>query len=169
MPTTPGSAGLTAPYGKVVTVAPADTGVSGPRGVIGYVPESQGQDAVLTPHGDAVTVQANTAGMASKAQAPNSRTTADGTTTAGSSTVGSATMAWTNSDIFRYLTGTGIPAGSVIVAVASDGKSCTINTTATATGATITLVTKDQNGYPTDARMKDMGTALVQPINPNNS
>lgn len=68
-----------------------------------------------------------------------SRQVADGTSTSASTTVGSATAAFSRSDIGTPITGTGIPAGAVIVSVATDGTSCTLSAAATATGSGVTL------------------------------
>lgn len=68
-----------------------------------------------------------------------SRTIANGGTTNASPTVTAATATFVAGDIGKPITGAGIPAGARIVAVASDGLSCTISAAATAAGTGVSL------------------------------
>lgn len=64
------------------------------------------------------------------------RTVADGVTTSGSPTITSATAAFSVDDIGKPISGTGIPAASTIIAVAST-TSATLSANASATGTAI--------------------------------
>lgn len=69
-----------------------------------------------------------------------SRSVTDGVTST-NTTLGSAAADFTDADIGKDVSGTGIAAGSQITAVASDGSSATLSaaTTATATGVTVVI------------------------------
>jgi hypothetical protein len=68
------------------------------------------------------------------------RTVTDGATTSGSAAISSSTAAFSGDDIGKPISGTGIPAGATIIAVAS-GTAATLsaNASATGTGVTFTL------------------------------
>lgn len=66
------------------------------------------------------------------------RTVADGVTTSGSPIITSATAAFTQADVGRGITGTGITGGTTILSVQSTS-SATLSGNATATGTTVSL------------------------------
>jgi hypothetical protein len=85
---------------------------------------------------------------------PQARTVSDAATTNTSATVSSATARFVNYDIGATITGAGIPASTVIIAVSSDQQSCTLsaNATATATGVSITITRPGSTSYITAAQ-----------------
>lgn len=68
------------------------------------------------------------------------RTVTDGATTNASATLSSANADFTEADIDADVSGTGIPAGTYITAVAADGSSATMSANASATGTGVSVV-----------------------------
>lgn len=68
------------------------------------------------------------------------RTVTDGVTDNGAAVFTSANANFTQADVGKDVSGTGITAGSYITAVASDGNSCTLSANMTADGTGVTVV-----------------------------
>lgn len=68
------------------------------------------------------------------------RSVTDGVTTNGSATLASASADFTEADVDKDVSGTGIATGAYIIAVASDGSSATMSADATADGTGLTVV-----------------------------
>lgn len=91
------------------------------------------------------------------------RTVTDGVTTSGSAAITSVTAAFSTDDIGKPISGTGIPSGATIIAVAS-GTAATLsaNATATGTGVTFTLgVALASATYPTSIKPLKFNHASV--------
>jgi hypothetical protein len=69
-----------------------------------------------------------------------SRTVTDGVTTDTSTTLASAAADFTEADVDKDVSGTGIPAGAYITAVKADGSEATMSVAATATGSSLSVV-----------------------------
>ncbi|MBV9660448.1 MAG: major capsid protein [Acidimicrobiales bacterium] len=85
---------------------------------------------------------------------PQARTVADAATTNAANTVTSNTARFVSYDIGATITGSGIPASTVIIGVSADQKTATIsnNATATASGVSITITDPGATGYITAAQ-----------------
>lgn len=111
---------------------PSSGGTIHPKSLSGCMADSF---SIAGKAGEIVTAGTSIVGMKGHI---GSRTAADGTTTNSSTTVTSAAnAAFTQADVGKPISGTGIPAGAYITAVAS-GTSCTISAAATAS-ATVTI------------------------------
>lgn len=84
---------------------------------------------------------------------PQARTVNDAATTNGTNAVTSATARFVSYDVGATITGSGIPAGALIVAVSADQTTATIsaNATATASGVSITVTRPGATSYITAA------------------
>jgi len=69
----------------------------------------------------------------------SSRSAADGSTTANSKTVTSVAAAFSDSDVGRLISGSGIPAGTTIMSVDPDNNSAELSSKATATASGVSL------------------------------
>jgi hypothetical protein len=91
------------------------------------------------------------------------RTVTDGVTTSGSASITSSTAAFSGDDIGKPISGTGIPTGSTIIAVAS-GTAATLSANATATGTGVTFtfgVALASATYPTSIKPLKFNHASV--------
>jgi hypothetical protein len=68
------------------------------------------------------------------------RSVSDGVTTNGSPTLESAAADFTGADLYKTVSGTGIPTGAYITDVAADGSSATMSANATADGTSLAVV-----------------------------